>query len=81
MAKSRSQPVNLPGAWPLMNPLHVLQQFQFNYLCMQCIHRDVKPENILITEKGVIKLCDFGFARMLSKYFTCTAVICYWREF
>ena len=21
MAKSRSQPVNLPGAWPLMNPL------------------------------------------------------------
>ena len=20
MAKSRSQPVNLPGAWPLMNP-------------------------------------------------------------
>ena len=23
MAKFRSQPVNLPGAWPLMNPLHV----------------------------------------------------------
>ena len=23
MAKSRSQPVNLPGAWPLMNPLRV----------------------------------------------------------
>ena len=21
--KSRSQPVNLPGAWPLMNPLHL----------------------------------------------------------
>ena len=21
LAKSRSQPVNLPGAWPLMNPL------------------------------------------------------------
>ncbi|CAN0891054.1 Serine/threonine-protein kinase TIO [Linum grandiflorum] len=31
------------------------------------IHRDMKPQNILICSNSIVKLCDFGFARAMSQ--------------
>lgn len=33
------------------------------FVCVQCIHRDVAARNVLLTDRRVAKICDFGLAR------------------
>jgi TonB family protein len=39
----------------------------FNEEQLELVHRDVSPQNVLISHDGDIKLCDFGIAKAASK--------------
>jgi serine/threonine protein kinase len=57
-------------AYSVVSALHYLKEN------VKVLHRDVKPSNILISDDGDIKLCDFGISGILQGSYCSTTVGC-----
>lgn len=52
----------------------------FEYLHnMNIVYRDLKPENLLLSSKGHMKITDFGFAKIVEdRTWTVRCLVCVW---
>ena len=71
-ARAESRPLQLGLALLIGSRLssaldHAHRQKDFEGRALGLVHRDVSPQNVLISFEGDIKLCDFGIVKAVTK--------------
>jgi len=71
-AQEKDQPLNVELALLIASKIAAALDYahrkrDFDDRDLGLVHRDVSPQNVLISEDGDIKLCDFGIAKAASK--------------
>src|SRR2546423_11773208 len=71
-AQERDQPIQVELALFIASKVAAALDYahrkrDYNEQDMGLVHRDVSPQNVLISQEGDIKLCDFGIAKAASK--------------
>src|SRR6201982_1415736 len=56
-------PIPMPQIFAVMHG--VLQALDYAHR-HAIVHRDMKPENVLISDEGMVKVADFGIARLMD---------------
>jgi TonB family protein len=71
-AHERGQPMTVEVALFITSKIasaldYAHRKRDFDEKDLSLVHRDVSPQNVLISQEGDIKLCDFGIAKAASK--------------
>ncbi|MBI5534344.1 MAG: serine/threonine protein kinase [Deltaproteobacteria bacterium] len=53
--------------------LHAAHELKENGVLLDIVHRDVSPQNVMISETGIVKMVDFGVARIKGRLSQATA--------
>ena len=67
--QSLREVIDETGVFPLRLFFKVVSQICSGLWCAHCqgvVHRDIKPDNIFLCEKGAIKILDFSIAKIQS---------------